>query len=202
MLNLWTLRHCSRSSRRQWCILVQMHYDKMKVPQACNAPHAWYLQNLLPISSGKILCQQLKQAGARHASTHKRSPYKDDLWCSQQATKFTCLLFHWRRLRREPGKLRQCLQTATGEERERIQALVWACSGAVRAEVCEKAKSAPLPLSRAEAKSESCEKDKPAPSTESCEKDKPALSTKACKKARELEQKNSTKPKNFESCCV
>ena len=134
MLNLWTLRHCSRSSRRQWCILVQMHYDKMKVPQACNAPHAWYLQNLLPISSGKILCQQLKQAGARRASTHKRSPYKDDLWCSQQATKFTCLLFHWRRLRREPDKLRQCLQTATGEERERIQALVKIGPGLVQAQ--------------------------------------------------------------------
>ena len=167
-------------------------YDKMKVPQACNAQglhaNAWYLEQLLPICSGEILCQQLKQAVARHASTHNRSSYKDDLWCSQQATKFTCLLSHWRRLRREPDKLRQCLQTATGEERECIQALVKVKPGLVPGadrKACEKAKSAPLPVSRAEAESESCEKDK----------DKAPPSTEACKKANELEGKKTTKPK-------
>ena len=103
-------------------------YNDLKVSQACSArglaANAFFVREFLAISSGEILFSQMKQSLKKHAATHNVSSFKDDLWAGQIAHCLVCLMSHYRRLRREPGRLRQCFATATGVERQIIQGLL------------------------------------------------------------------------------
>lgn len=83
-----------------------------------------YVKEFYKISSGEILAGQLKQCILKHAQSHNTSEWKDDLWAGKIASQLVCLLSHVRRLRRDAAKRRQCMQGATGEQRQAIQELV------------------------------------------------------------------------------
>eukprot|EP00435_Cladocopium_sp_Y103_P026638 s1868_g6.t1 len=115
--------------------------------------NAEYVREICKISSGEIVAGQLKQCIVKYAYSHNTSEWKDDLWAGKIASQLVCLLSHVRRLRREPDKLRQCLQGATGVQRQTIQELehdAEACKKAKRsssasagvAKACKKAKKA------------------------------------------------------------
>lgn len=110
-----------------------------------------YVKEFYKISSGEILAGQLKQCILKHAQSHNTSEWKDDLWAGKIASQLVCLLSHVRRLRRDPAKRRQCMQGATGEQRQAIQGFV-ALPGA-----CKKA-TLPLQGSSASGDGQACKK--------------------------------------------
>jgi len=126
-------------------------YAKKKVTTAVSAKGAHfnveYVKEFYKISDGEILAGQLKQCILKHAQSHNTSEWKDGKIASQ----LVCLLSHVRRLRRDPAKRRQCMQGATGEQRQAIQGFV-ALPGA-----CKKA-TLPLQGSSASGDGQACKK--------------------------------------------
>ena len=114
-------------------------YDTRKVSQACSAKgiaaNAFFIREFGGISSGEILASQFKQSLLEFSRTHNSTALKDDLWAAQIGHRMVCLMSHYRRLRRCPEKLRQCLGTATGQERRTIDELVKLASS----QACKKA---------------------------------------------------------------
>ena len=128
-------------------------YQVKKVSTAVSSAglhqNAWYVKELYKISQGAILSGQLKQCILKYGYTHNDSEWKDDLWAGKLASQFVCLLSHVRRLKRDSSKLRQCLQGATGAERQSILEMMDlpdACKKATPApedeKACKKAKAA------------------------------------------------------------
>lgn len=158
-------------------------YDNLKVTQACNAGGlckcAHFVQKFLEISNGEILAGQLKQCLMKHARTHNVTAWNDQLWSGKLAAQFGCLLSHVRRLEREPDKLRQCLATATGMQRQTILELV-----DLKRKACKKASPSANPARSA----------KPFNSPDGLGNDNGAVNEEmqqACKKARTLKQEVS-----------
>ena len=136
---------------------------------------------------------QLKQCIQKYGHSHNTSDWKDDLWAGKIASQMVCILSHVRRLGREPDKLRQCLQGATGAQRHTIEELV-----ALYA--CKKANEPPQPPPDA------CKKAQE-PSQDACKKANSSSSVglplrkshtesapgseQACKKARTLKEEIS-----------
>lgn len=160
-----------------------------------------YVKEFYKISNGEILAGQLKQCILQHAQSHNTSEWKDDLWAGKIASQLVCLLSHVRRLRRDPAKRRQCMQGATGEQRQAIQEFV-----ALPA-ACKKA-TLPVQGSPASGDGQACKKAKKAKRSSSvsfsseaqaCKKAKSSSSAslpasqgaEACKKARVLKAKVS-----------
>jgi len=179
--------------------------DKKRVTTAVSAKGAHfnveYVKEFYKISSGEILAGQLKQCILQHAQSHNTSEWKDDLWAGKIASQLVCLLSHVRRLRRDPAKRRQCMQGATGEQRQAIQEFV-----ALPA-ACKKA-TLPVQGSPASGDGQACKKAKKAKRSSSvsfsseaqaCKKAKSSSSAslpasqgaEACKKARVLKAKVS-----------
>ena len=111
--------------------------------------NAKYVKEFYKISEGEIPSGQLKQCILKYGYTHNDSEWKDDLWAGKLASQFVCLLSHVRRLKRDSSKLRQCLQGATGAERQSILEIVdlpdackKAAPGPEDDQACKKAKAA------------------------------------------------------------
>ena len=138
--------------------------------------NAAWVKDFFNISKGEILAGQLKQCIQKYGHSHNTSDWKDDLWAGKIASQMVCILSHVRRLGREPDKLRQCLQGATGAQRHTIEELV-----ALYA--CKKANEPPQPSPDA------CKKAQE-PSQDACKKanEPPQPSPDACKKAQEPSQ--------------
>ncbi|CAK9111402.1 unnamed protein product [Durusdinium trenchii] len=155
-------------------------YDAKKVTTAVSAAglhqNAAWVKDFFNISKGEILAGQLKQCIQKYGHSHNTSDWKDDLWAGKIASQMVCILSHVRRLGREPDKLRQCLQGATGAQRHTIEELV-----ALYA--CKKANEPPQPSPDA------CKKAQE-PSQDACKKanEPPQPSPDACKKAQEPSQ--------------
>ena len=155
-------------------------YDTKKVTTAVSAAglhqNAAWVKDFFNISKGEILAGQLKQCIQKYGHSHNTSDWKDDLWAGKIASQMVCILSHVRRLGREPDKLRQCLQGATGAQRHTIEELV-----ALYA--CKKANEPPQPSPDA------CKKAQE-PSQDACKKanEPPQPSPDACKKAQEPSQ--------------
>ena len=155
-------------------------YDTKKVTTAVSAAglhqNAAWVKDFFNISKGEILAGQLKQCIQKYGHSHNTSDWKDDLWAGKIASQMVCILSHVRRLGREPDKLRQCLQGATGAQRHTIEELV-----ALYA--CKKANEPPQPSPDA------CKKAQE-PSQDACKKanELPQPSPDACKKAQEPSQ--------------
>ena len=124
----WTLMLCKASLTRllmpkAWVPSSWVTTPK-KVTTAVSAKgahfNAEYVKEFYKISDGEILAGQLKQCILKHAQSHNTSEWKDGKIASQ----LVCLLSHVRRLRRDPAKRRQCMQGATGEQRQAIQGFV------------------------------------------------------------------------------
>ena len=154
--------------------------DTKKVTTAVSAAglhqNAAWVKDFFNISKGEILAGQLKQCIQKYGHSHNTSDWKDDLWAGKIASQMVCILSHVRRLGREPDKLRQCLQGATGAQRHTIEELV-----ALYA--CKKANEPPQPSPDA------CKKAQE-PSQDACKKanEPPQPSPDACKKAQEPSQ--------------
>ena len=95
---------------------------------------------------------QLKQAIAKWGQSHNKTELKDDLWAGQMASQFICLLSHWRRLRQDAEKIKQCLRRANGAQRSTIEELVALEAGVA----CKKATK--LPCKSSSSASLACEK--------------------------------------------
>ena len=172
-------------------------YDTKKVTTAVSAAglhqNAAWVKDFFNISKGEILAGQLKQCIQKYGHSHNTSDWKDDLWAGKIASQMVCILSHVRRLGREPDKLRQCLQGATGAQRHTIEELV-----ALYA--CKKANEPPQPSPDA------CKKAQE-PSQDACKKANSSSSVglplrkshtesapgseQACKKARTLKEEIS-----------
>ena len=165
-------------------------YDTKKVTTAVSAAglhqNAAWVKDFFNISKGEILAGQLKQCIQKYGHSHNTSDWKDDLWAGKIASQMVCILSHVRRLGREPDKLRQCLQGATGAQRHTIEELVALCA-------CKKANEPPQPSPDA------CKKAQE-PSQDACKKanEPPQPSPDACKKAQEPSQ-NACKKANSSS---
>ena len=172
-------------------------YDTKKVTTAVSAAglhqNAAWVKDFFNISKGEILAGQLKQCILKYGHSHNTSDWKDDLWAGKIASQMVCILSHVRRLGREPDKLRQCLQGATGAQRHTIEELV-----ALYA--CKKANEPPQPSPDAckkaqEPSQDACKKANSSssvglPSRKSHTESAPG-SEQACKKARTLKEEIS-----------
>jgi len=103
-------------------------YERICRSQAvCASGLLWnqkLIQGLCDVSAaGLMSLGQLKLCFLRHPSLN-RSVYKADLWAGDRAEKVLTLLCHWRRVSREPERLRQCLSKANAEESAAVQGLV------------------------------------------------------------------------------
>ncbi|CAL1137661.1 unnamed protein product, partial [Cladocopium goreaui] len=166
------------------CAFKLGDYDKKKVTTAVSA------KEFYKISSGEILAGQLKQCILKHAQSHNTSEWKDDLWAGKIASQLVCLLSHVRRLRRDAGKRRQCMQGATGEQRQAIQELV-----ALPA-ACKKA-TLPVQGSPASGDGQTCKKAKKTKRSSSVSSSSEA---QACKKAKSSSSASLPASQGAEAC--
>ena len=73
--------------------------------------------------AGQIQHLELKHQFLARA-VHNKSHLKNDLWAGLRTDKVTVMLCHWRRICREPERLRQCLKSCTPHENLAIKELV------------------------------------------------------------------------------
>ena len=151
-----------------------------------------YVKEFYKISSGEILAGQLKQCILKHAQSHNTSEWKDDLGAGKIASQLVCLLSHVRRLRRDPAKRRQCMQGATGEQRQAIQELV-----ALPAP-CKKA-TLPVQGSPASGDGQACKKAKKTKRSSSVSSSS-SSEAQACKKAKSSSSASLPASQGAEAC--
>ena len=73
--------------------------------------------------AGQIQHLEMKHQFLARAS-HNKSHLKHDLWAGLRTDKVTVILCHWRRICREPERLRQCIKSCTPHETLAIRDLV------------------------------------------------------------------------------
>ena len=73
--------------------------------------------------AGQIQHLEMKHQFIVRAS-HNKSQLKNDLWAGMRTDKVTVILCHWRRICREPERLRQCIKSCTPDEALAIKDLV------------------------------------------------------------------------------
>ena len=72
--------------------------------------------------AGQIQHLEMKHQFLARAS-HNKSHLKHDLWAGLRTDKVTVILCHWRRICREPERLRQCIKSCTPHETLAIREL-------------------------------------------------------------------------------
>ena len=112
-------------------------YNEMKPTQAVNGDglvhNSWWLRRLVLLGD-ELLPLQIKQAIIGHATKHNKKSLKDPAWASEMAGQFVCLLHHWRRLKRDPNRKRQCMLKLSDFAKTRLEELLQ-----LQPEACDKA---------------------------------------------------------------
>ena len=163
-------------------------YNSIAVSQQASAKglaecQEW-LRRLLPLSDGMPKAIPLQQQALRFTE-YNGTDMRHNIWAGEISSKILTLFNHWRRLKRDLERRRQCLQKASDSDAQILQELLALEPGKVGAwnkakpqEACNKAKKPP---------EEACTKAQKPPE-EACNKaQKPA--EEACNKAQKLKQK-------------